>query len=260
MPRVIPMWVVVIWFACVPTFVLGQQLEREPRPKGEPRPQGYLSARGVDFRLILAPPPAMGSAPDREDQSALDEEQSASEERWRSANLDSEYVYPRFEEAFGSPIDREAAPDLVAMLNRALIDVSSATFAAKGYFKRPRPFERVQLRRVCTEAKPPKPKKPPAPVGSSYPSGHSAYGWAAAMILARVAPERAEVVMARATEYAESRVVCGVHFPSDVNAGQVIAAAVVAHLDDSPDFQADLARAHAEYLLHAARSQSPDRQ
>jgi len=66
------------------------------------------------------------------------------------------------------------------------------------------------------------------------------------MILGRVAPNRAEALMARAGEYAESRVVCGVHFPSDVGAGQVIAAAVIAHLDSSPEFQADLARARAE--------------
>jgi acid phosphatase (class A) len=45
-------------------------------------------------------------------------------------------------------------------------------------------------------------------------------------------------------------VICGVHFPSDVQAGQVLAAAVVARLDASADFQADLARARAEYSAH----------
>jgi hypothetical protein len=36
------------------------------------------------------------------------------------------------------------------------------------------------------------------------------------MILARVAPDRTPPLMARAAEYAESRLICGVHFPSDV--------------------------------------------
>ncbi len=83
--------------------------------------------------------------------------------------------------------------------------------------------------------------------GASYPSGHSTHGWTVAMILARVAPERSEALMKRAEEYEESRLVCGMHFPTDVEAGQVVASAVVAHLDASRVFQADLARARREY-------------
>ncbi len=66
------------------------------------------------------------------------------------------------------------------------------------------------------------------------------------MILARVAPDRAAALMARAAEYAESRLICGVHFPSDVYAGQAVAAAVVSRLDASAEFQSDLDRVRAE--------------
>ena len=44
----------------------------------------------------------------------------------------------------------------------------------------------------------------------------------------------------------DSRVVCGVHFQSDVEAGRVIGSAMVARLHADPQFQADLARAKAE--------------
>ncbi len=66
------------------------------------------------------------------------------------------------------------------------------------------------------------------------------------MILVRVVPDRAPALMARAAEYAESRLVCGVHFPSDIYAGQTVAAAVVSRLDASPEFRSDLDRARAE--------------
>jgi acid phosphatase (class A) len=41
-------------------------------------------------------------------------------------------------------------------------------------------------------------------------------------------------------------VVCGVHYPSDVEAGRTIGAAVVARLHAEPAFQADLAAAKVE--------------
>jgi acid phosphatase (class A) len=168
-----------------------------------------------------------------------------SDDRFRSAELDDELLYPRFEIAFGQSLDRKTSPSLIRLLNRALRDVSRTTFEAKDHFHRPRPFQRFQLQHLCGGEQPPKPEPHPTS-GSSYPSGHSAYGWAVAMILARIAPDRAEELLARAAEYAESRVVCGVHFPSDVAAGQVAAAAVVSRLDTSASFLADLARARAE--------------
>jgi len=67
------------------------------------------------------------------------------------------------------------------------------------------------------------------------------------MILARVAPDRATALMARALIYQESRLVCGMHFPSDIEAGHEVAIAVVAHLDASNDFQSDLAKARKEH-------------
>jgi acid phosphatase (class A) len=230
----------------------GQQVEREPRPQGEPRPQPYLASNPVDFRNVLAPPPRADSLWDTDDRRAVDELQKVDDNRWESAGLDAAFVYPRFEEAFGKPIDRKTSPALIHLLNRALRDVGATTFKAKEYFQRPRPYQRVQLQRVCGEERAPPPEPRPSG-GSSYPSGHSAYGWAVAMVLARVAPERAEALLARAAEYAESRIICGMHFPTDVSAGQTLAAAVIAHLDASAEFQADVARARAEVFRTAAR-------
>jgi acid phosphatase (class A) len=70
------------------------------------------------------------------------------------------------------------------------------------------------------------------------------------MILARVAPDRSAELLARAQLYQESRLVCGMHFPSDIEAGHEVALAVVSHLDASHEFQSDLAKARKEHAAH----------
>jgi acid phosphatase (class A) len=210
---------------------------------------GYLAGQEVDFQTFLPGPPQMDSLWDRADQGLVEAFQVVDDARWQLADLDANALYPRFEQAFGRPIDKKLSPALVKLLDRAIDDVDSTASAAKDHFHRPRPFQRLQLQRVCDKSKPPKPEAHPTH-GTSYPSGHSTHGWTVAMILARVAPDRSEALMARAQEYEESRLVCGMHFPSDVEAGHEVAIAVVAHLDASSEFQADLNKARME---HTAR-------
>jgi acid phosphatase (class A) len=207
---------------------------------------GYLAGHEVDFQSVLAGPPAVGSLWDHADEELVEAYQSVDVQRWQMADLDANELFTRFAEAFGRPIDKKTSPALVALLDRALVDVDSTAAAAKDYFHRPRPFQRLQLQRVCDKSSPPKPEEHPTS-GSSYPSGHSTHGWTVAMILARVAPDRTEALMARAQQYEESRLVCGMHFPTDIEAGHEVAVAVVAHLDASNEFQADLAKARKEH-------------
>jgi acid phosphatase (class A) len=72
-----------------------------------------------------------------------------------------------------------------------------------------------------------------------------------AVVLADLAPDKAPALLARAEDYAESRMVCGMHFRADIVAGQVLGTAVGQDLLHSPAFRADRAAAAAE--LRAAR-------
>jgi acid phosphatase (class A) len=210
---------------------------------------GYLSAHEVDFHGVLPGPPQVDSLWDRSDQGLVEAYQSVDDTRWQMADLDAAQLYPRFEEAFGRPIDKKTSPALVTLLDRAIEDVDATASAAKDYFHRPRPFQRIQLQRVCDKSTAPTPEAHPTQ-GNSYPSGHSTHGWTVAMILARVAPDRSAALFARAQMYQESRLVCGMHFPSDVEAGHEVAIAVVSHLDASNDFQTDLSKARKEHTAH----------
>jgi acid phosphatase (class A) len=210
---------------------------------------GYLAGHEVDFHGVLPGPPQVDSPWDRADQGLVEAYQSVDEARWQMAGLDQAQLFTRFEEAFGRPIDNATSPMLVALLDRAIEDVDATASDAKDYFHRPRPFQRLQLQRVCNKATAPQPEDHPTQ-GNGYPSGHSTHGWTVAMILARVAPDRTAALFARAELYQESRLICGMHFPSDVEAGHEVAIAVVSHLDASSKFQSDLAKARKEHTAH----------
>jgi acid phosphatase (class A) len=63
---------------------------------------------------------------------------------------------------------------------------------------------------------------------SSYPSGHATYGVAIGLILAEMLPEKQTDIIKRIEDYGYSRMVSGVHFRSDVYAGQTVGAVIVA--------------------------------
>ena len=92
----------------------------------------------------------------------------------------------------------------------------------------------------------------------SYPSGHAASAWLYALLLAEVDSEHAAAIVARGRVFGESRVVCGVHYASDVEAGRITATALVAALHGNADFDADMAAARAEIADARPTAPRPD--
>ena len=211
--------------------------------------RGYLYQAEPDFRAVLPPYPVLGSLEDAQDVASLRYwQQTDGSVRWALANADVSMSYDEFAGAFGGPINGGKSPLLVNLLNRVEQDVQSVAFSAKSYYNRPRPFQRFQMDHVCGSETAPAPEVP-LKGGSSYPSGHTSFGWAAVLILAEVAPENASQLLARGREYGESRIVCAVHYPSDVVGGQLVADAVVRTLYSSPEFRRDLGCAREEHRI-----------
>jgi membrane-associated phospholipid phosphatase len=105
-----------------------------------------------------------------------------------------------------------------ALLASTLAGNGAVTAVAKQHFDRSRPYQ------VDPEIKPPF----APPIGKSYPSGHASSAFAAAKVIAALAPELSKEAYSLATQVAVSRVYAGVHFPTDVVAGAMLGTAVAA--------------------------------
>lgn len=218
---------------------------------GELRPgsgyaRGYLDRKALpDSLALLSKPPAEGSAEQAADMAVYRATRALRDTpRWQLAAADANLKFPKAAETFSCaldlPISQERTPHLNMLLRRSLVDAGLATYAAKDTYKRPRPFALLE-EATCTPDEEAKLSK-----DGSYPSGHAALGWAWALLLAEIAPDRANAVLFRGFEFGQSRVICGVHWQSDVDAGRVVGAAAVARLHADPVFRAQLAAAKAE--------------
>jgi len=74
------------------------------------------------------------------------------------------------------------------------------------------------------------------------------------LILAELAPDRATAILNRGRAFGESRVVCGVHSPSAVDAGRTNGASLVATLHGQTAFRADLEAAREELAALRAKA------
>lgn len=80
----------------------------------------------------------------------------------------------------------------------------------------------------------------------------------ASLILSELVPDRTDAILARGRDFGQSRVVCDVHWQSDVEAGRVIAAGTVARLHAEAAFVADMAAARSEIEAARASQQPPE--
>lgn len=234
----------------------------KPAPVPEIRPgllAGYLPAKALPNSLaLLPPPPAEGSTA-----FSLDEEiyrktlPLRGTPPWALAAEDANLMFPHaagtFSCALNAPITEEDTPHLYLLLRRTLTDAGLSTYTAKNHYHRPRPFA-VLKEGSCT----PDQEKHLITDGS-YPSGHAAIGWAWALILCEIDPEHTDAILARGLAFGQNRVICGVHWQSDVIEGRLIGAGTVARLHADPTFVADLDAAKAELAVVRAKGLKPTR-
>lgn len=230
--------------------VLAACVSRAPDPVPEIRPgllQGYLAGSAYpDSLALLPPPPADGSAAAAHDEALARAALAlAGSTRHQLATMDNDLSFPAaagtFSCALGAPITEAQTPFLYQLLRRSLVDAGLATYAAKNHYQRQRPFLR-NGRETCLDEE----EQARLATDGSYPSGHTAIGWAWALILAELVPERADAILARGYAFGESRLICNVHWASDVAAGRTIGAAAVARLHADETFRSDLSRARRE--------------
>lgn len=210
--------------------------------------RNFIDPAVVVVERVIPPPPPAGSAAERAE---LDEMLRIQVQRTPAqaerAKADADTSIFRFADAIGSPpVFNESGLPKITALFKKIRDAETAVIGpAKDHYARPRPS--------VTE-----PKLDPVisvPGSMAYPSGHSAWAFAAGLVLADMLPEKRAEILARAAEFAHNRVVAGVHYPSDVDAGRISGSVLAAFLFASPEFRAEEKLATAE--LRAALKLPP---
>jgi acid phosphatase (class A) len=206
--------------------------------------------------MVLSGYPAAGSPEMAKDEAVFKRTRALKDTpRWALAISDAskkpEDVAGDFSCAVGAKLDASTAPHLIAMIARMEKDVAGVSGPAKDKYKRARPYIGNDAP-ICEERTAEKPNE-------SYPSGHTTTIWSIGLMLAHAVPDRADEILARTRVYAESRVVCGVHWLSDIEAGRVAGAVTYQSLDADPSFRADMDAVKAELAAARANPVAPDK-
>jgi acid phosphatase (class A) len=197
----------------------------------------YISPSEIDLLHILAPPPPPDSPAGKTDlEGVLAAVNSRTEASIKQAQDDDQRTVFRFADVMGPNFRTENLPLTTQLFQHVYQDGNAATLAAKNFFKRTRPFVIDPEIKILVVQ----------PPDFSFPSNHSTFGNEAGILLADMVPENAAAIFARAAEYAHNRVVAGVHFPTDVEAGHLAASVIDNTLLHNPRFEADFAQAKAE--------------
>ena len=214
---------------------------------GDAAESPYISPQDIDLARFLPPPPAPDSAAQRRDLDAVLEIQGTrTKAQVADAQADQKASVFRFADVLGRKFSEERLPKTAALAEKACREASAVVGVAKQSWSRPRPY--VTSRQV-------KPVLSNVTAGS-YPSGHATCGYIWAIILADMIPEKRDKLFVRGVRYGQNRVVGGVHYPTDAEAGRLSAAVIAVALSDNPAFRSDFASAKVE--LRKVMGYSPE--
>ncbi|MET1046925.1 MAG: phosphatase PAP2 family protein [Hyphomicrobium sp.] len=202
---------------------------------------GSLSALAEDMNCpttaadprfaLLSPPPCDNCA---ETKLELDElrtlQRNRSEAESKHAVADNEISLARFIDGAGLHFDAAALAKCKPFFDKLGEKTKDVIDHAKPFFCRIRPYNQLNsdLKPLLVV------KNSPA-----YPSGHTTYGTAVGAVLAQMVPEKRAEFYARSADYAHSRMVVGVHYRSDIEAGKTLGMTVVAEaFANDNDFRA----------------------
>jgi len=199
----------------------------------------FLGSAELSPAAVLSPPPAPASVQAAYELAELQRlERERTEAEFARAKHDDEAEDASiFAEAIGPGFDLKKLPATAKVMGEVRVEEKAAAKAAKAWFARSRPWIVDPRLQSCSKEDEPK---------SSYPSGHATMGYSMGLVLAQIEPAHATQIMARASEYAENRLVCGMHFRSDIVAGQALGTLVAAKLMANPAFRQDVGAAAAE--------------
>jgi acid phosphatase (class A) len=207
----------------------------------------FLTEADVDLLKLLPPPPAIGSLAHKRDLLELEKLQAQrTKARIAQAVSDQEETIWRFLEGMEKPIDKTKIPQASKLFRTVYETIRSITAPAKEHFKRVRPpYVDAKLKPVVKLTK-----------SYSHPSTHATYGTTVSLIVAEMIPEWRAKILEHGRDFGISRMVGGVHYPTDVEAGRVAGTLIANALFHNAAFKEAFAPAKSELRAALGLAQS----
>ncbi|BDU72762.1 phosphatase PAP2 family protein [Mesoterricola silvestris] len=212
--------------------------------------RNFVDAATLDLSALPAPPlpGTLAAEADLETILQLQAWRTEAEVAW-ARGLDHLDIFAAGA-AVGPWFTRAALPRCAQFLEEALGDGEHLNKVAKLTFRRLRPPYFDARVKPCVPILPWPKGEPPAGF-YSYPSGHSTSIFILVELLGELVPDRREALTKWAHRAAWSRMLAGMHFPSDDMGGKHLAAIAVKAMRTNPAFRESMAACAQE--IQAAR-------
>ena len=221
---------------------------RPPKQVWQVHAPVYFQPESVDVAHLLPAPPMPGSLAAEADLEAVRMAQAfrtLDQEAWAKF-IETDGLFKHAPEV-GPWFTAQNLPVCDAFFRRVLDDAHGVSDRAKKLYDRPRPPMVDPQLKPCVSV----------PTSTSFPSGHSMQAFLMASLLADLLPEKRELLMARAHRAAWSRIIGGVHFPTDDIGGRTLAQGILAELRRSPAFLIDMEACRREMAQASANRSKP---
>jgi acid phosphatase (class A) len=177
----------------------------------------FVTDAEVQLQDLIPAPPAKDSAETKAELAAYHTMEAArTKEQADFAVADDDETVFRFLDGMGVKIDPAKVPLTAKFFERVAATEGATVDPVKKIFARPRPpLVDPTIKPLIELSK-----------SGSYPSGHATLGMLFGITLSKMVPEKKDAFMARAVQYGQSRMLVGVHYPSDLEASKMAGAAV----------------------------------
>lgn len=211
----------------------------QAKPSKQPN---YVQPELLHIERMLPSPPAADSVADRHEFRELlrlQKQRTAAEVAAAKADDEEEDIFI-FWDVMGSDFTKDKLPAMALLSARLKNDSEMVDPQLKHLYRRPRPYvASSQIHPICALSQEP-----------SYPSGHAMLGYLFAFALSDLVPEKHDAILHRADEYAQHRLVCGVHYRSDVEASRFASGVLWGAIIANAALRRDLDAARAEMSVH----------
>jgi hypothetical protein len=206
----------------------------------------FVSPADFDFEALLGNPPADDSTTHRrevEQMLAIQASRtSEQEQRCKSEEKVTPFV---FAEILGPWFNAKELPLTAALFREVTVQTTDISDVPKKKWSRVRPPLADPRIHPCVVLE----------HTGSYPSGHATRGVVWAILLAEIFPDEKQQLLDRGKLIGQDRVIGGMHYPSDVAAGQKLGAEIAKKFLANPAFLAEFDKVKQECHSHAMAEQ-----